>query len=193
MLVSVLIVFHFKYYIILTSMSMNLFNEIGFNGPIIVVFLSMYLLWDHNNLFFYYIVGIVCNLILTIILKLIIQQPRPCFNSKELQLALKNNKLYMYKDGNPYDLFGMPSAHSSSVLFSTMFVYLALKKTNWLYVYLIMCVITMTQRVYYDHHTLSQVIVGALVGSGVAYTFYQFAEKKMKGNIREKPDDFGPI
>jgi hypothetical protein len=51
----------------------------------------------------------------------------------------------------------------------------------------------MSQRVYYNHHTLFQAIIGALVGTGLAYSFYQVVEKKMKGTIREKPDDFGPI
>lgn len=172
---------------------MSIIHEVGFNGPIILIFLSMYLLWDHNNLFFFYIIGVVCNLVLNVVLKTIIQQPRPCFDSKQLQLALKNNKRFLYKDGIPYDLFGMPSGHTSSALFSTIFVYLAFRKTNWLYVYLIMDAIIMYQRVTSNQHSTAQVIVGAFVGIGVAFVVYQFAENKMKGHLREKPDDFGPI
>lgn len=172
---------------------MSIFEEVGYHGPIILIFLSMYLLWDYNNLFFFYIIGLVCDLILNIVLKSIIQQPRPCFDSKQVQLALKNNKRYLYKDGIPYDLFGMPSGHSSCALFSTTFVYLALKKTNWLYVYLIMDAIIMYQRVTSNEHSNAQVIVGAFVGIGLAVALYQFAEKKMKNQIREKPDDYGPL
>jgi hypothetical protein len=172
---------------------MNIFEEFGYNGPNILIILSMFLLWDHNNLFFFYIIGIVCDLILNIVLKTIIQQPRPCFDSKQVQLALKNNKRYIYKDGIPYDLFGMPSGHTSCALFSTMYVYLALRKTNWLYVYLIMDAIIMSQRVISNDHSIAQVIVGAFVGIGLAFALYQLAEKKMKGKIREKPDDFAPI
>jgi len=172
---------------------MSIIDEVGYNGPIILIFLSMYLLFDHNNLFFFYILGLVCDLVLNIVLKTIIQQPRPCLDSKQLQLALKNNKRSLYKDGIPYDLFGMPSGHTSSALFSTIFVYLALRKTNWLYVYLIMDAIIMYQRVTSNEHSTAQVIVGAFVGICLAYAIYQFAEKKMKGHIREKSDDFGPI
>ena len=172
---------------------MSILEEVGYYGPIILIFLSMYLLWDHNNLFFFYIIGLICDIILNIILKTIIQQPRPDFDSKQLQLALKNNKRYVYKDGIPYDLFGMPSGHTESSAFSTAFVYFALRKTNWLYIYLIMSAIIMYQRVVTHDHYMSQVIVGAVVGTGLAYVVYQFAEKKMKGRIREKPDDFGPI
>ena len=172
---------------------MSIFEEVGYNGPNILIILSMFLLWDHNNIFFFYIIGIISDLILNIVLKSIIQQPRPCFDSKQLQLALKNNKRYIYKDGIPYDLFGMPSGNTSCALFSTMYVYLALRKTNWLYVYLIMDAIIMSQMVISNDHSIYQVIVGVFVGIGLAFGLYQLAEKKMKGRIREKPDDFGPI
>jgi len=172
---------------------MNFFVEIGSYGPNIIILLSMYLLWDHNNFFFFYIIGLICDTILNIILKGIIQQPRPSYDSKELQLALKNNKRFIYKDGLYYDFFGMPSGHASSAMFSTMFVYFALKKTNWLYLYLLLSCIIMIQRVMSNDHSIVQVIIGALVGTGVAYIVYQFAEKKIMGRIREKRDDFGPI
>ena len=157
------------------------------------MFLSIFLLSDKGNLLFYYIIGFVIEQILNIILKGIIKEPRPCFNSKEFNLALKNNKRFVFKDGLPFDLFGMPSGHSSSVIFSTIFVYLALRKTNWLYVYLLISAITISQRVVYEYHTIYQVIVGSFVGALFAYFMFQFVENKLKGRIREKPDDNGPI
>jgi uncharacterized protein YneF (UPF0154 family) len=51
----------------------------------------------------------------------------------------------------------------------------------------------MIQRVVYNHHTVLQVCVGAIIGSVVGYFFYYIATQKVKGQIREKPDDFGPI
>jgi membrane-associated phospholipid phosphatase len=172
---------------------MNIIDEFGYHGLNFLIILSMYLLWNNNNMFFFYIIGIICDLILNIVLKSIIQQPRPNFDSKQLQLALKNNKRYIYKDGIPYDLFGMPSRHASTAFFSTIFVYLALRQTNWLYVYLIIDAMIMYQRVTSNDHSISQIIVGAFVGACLAYVVYQFAENKIKGHIREKPDDFGPI
>jgi membrane-associated phospholipid phosphatase len=172
---------------------MNIYDELGYCGHNILILLSMYLLWDKGNLFFYYIVGVVIGRLLNTILKGIIQEPRPNFNSKEFNLALKNNKRFLYKDGIPYQVFGMPSGHSSSVIFSTVFIYLALKKTKWLYVYLIISAITISQRVVFQHHSISQVVIGSFVGAFLAYFIYQLAEKKIKGRIREKPDDNGPI
>jgi hypothetical protein len=37
------------------------------------------------------------------------------------------------------------------------------------------------------------VIVGAITGSVVGYLFYYLATENVKGIIREKLDDFGPI
>jgi hypothetical protein len=37
------------------------------------------------------------------------------------------------------------------------------------------------------------VIIGAFVGSSFARIVYQLAKEKIKGTIREKPDNFGPM
>jgi membrane-associated phospholipid phosphatase len=171
----------------------KLYNEFGQNGTTILTLLSIFLLRDKNTFLFYYLFGLFIEIIFNIVLKGIIKQPRPCFNSKELQLALKNNKRFVYKDGIPYDLFGMPSGHSEWCLYTTSYVYLVLKKTNWLYVYLIISAITMSQRVVFKHHTISQVIVGASIGTFLGYIIYKISLNNIKGNIREKPDDNAPI
>jgi len=40
---------------------------------------------------------------------------------------------------------------------------------------------------------MSQVIVGSVVGSVFAYIVYQLAREKIKGRIRERDDDNGPV
>lgn len=174
-------------------MLLELFNEFGTYGPIILIFLSMYLLWNKQNLFFYYIVGIFINAILNLILKAFFLQPRPSVDEKTFDLALRHGKRFLFKDGIPYDIFGMPSGHSQSALFSTIFIYLALRKNNILYTYIFISLLTMIQRVIYNHHTILHVCVGASIGSVVAYLFYYIATQKVQGQIREKVDDFGPI
>jgi membrane-associated phospholipid phosphatase len=99
----------------------------------------------------------------------------------------------LFKDGMPYDVLGMPSGHSQSVIFSTVFIYLALRKKNILYVYLLISLLTMIHRVFYNHHTILQVFIGAIFGALLGYFFYYLATQKMKGLIREKIDDFGPL
>ena len=174
-------------------MLLELFDEFGKFGPLILIFLSMYLLWDSNNLFFYYIVGIFSDSILNLILKGTLQQPRPSEDIKQFNLALSHGKRFLFKDGIPHDIFGMPSGHSQSSLFSTVYIYMCLKKTNILYVYLLISFITVMQRVYFNYHTVLQVIAGAIVGGGFGYFVYYLAKEKIKGHITEKKDDFGPI
>ena len=108
-------------------------------------------------------------------------------------MALTHGKRFLFKDGIPHDIFGMPSGHSQSVLFSTVFVYLSLRKNKLLYIYLIISLLTITQRVVYDYHTILQVIAGSLVGGSFGYFVYYLAREKIKGHITEKLDDYGPI
>ena len=171
----------------------DIFNKIGSYGPLVLNFLSMYLLWNKENLFFYYIIGVLINAILNLILKGLFLQPRPSIDGKTFDLALKNGKRFLFKDGIPYDILGMPSGHSQSVLFSTMFIWLSLRKKNIFYIYLIISLLTMIHRVSFNHHTILQVFVGATIGALLGYLFYYLATQKVKGKIREKMDDFGPL
>jgi len=174
-------------------MLLELFNQFGNYGPIILNFISMYLLWNKNNLFFYYTIGLFCDIILNLILKGIIQQPRPTDDPKTLNLALTHGKHFLFNNGIPYDIFGMPSGHSQNVLFSTVFVFLSLRRKNILYVYLFISLLIISQRVVYNYHTLLQVIVGSIIGALFGYFVYYLARQKIKGSITEKLDDFGPI
>jgi membrane-associated phospholipid phosphatase len=168
-------------------------NLIGEFGPIILFLCSIYLLWKKRNLLFYYIIGVFANSILNIILKGIIQQPRPSEDEKLFNLALSNSAKNVFKNGLPFDTFGMPSGHAQSVFFSTCFIYLALKNRNILLFYLLFSFLTMFQRVYNNYHTIFQIIVGSLLGTLFAWFVFHLAQQKLKGRIREKFDDFGPI
>jgi len=171
----------------------ELFNEFGIFGPVILYFLSIYLLWNNDNLFFYYNIGVFMNALLNLVFKGIIQQPRPSEDPKTFHLALTHGKRFLFKNGIPYDIFGMPSGHSQSSLFSTVFIYLSFRKNNWLYFYLLVSILTMCQRVSYKYHTILQVLIGAVVGASFGYITYLFAREKIKGPITEKADDYGPI
>ena len=172
---------------------MNILYELGNYGPILLIILSWYLLWDYKNLFFYYNVGIIVNIILNTILKGIIQEPRPMFDNKKVHLIRTHAKDFFLQNGIPFEIFGMPSGHAQTAFFSTIFIYLSLKHTNLLYLYLLISLITCYQRVEFDFHSISQVVVGAFVGSLFAYIVYHLAREKIRGRIRERADDNGPV
>ena len=171
----------------------KLFEEFGKFGPFFLIFLSMYLLWNKNNLFFFYTIGLFIDAILNIVLKGIIQQPRPNVDPKTFNLALTHGRRILFKDGIPYDIFGMPSGHSQSSLFSTTFIYLALKNTRLSFMYLLSSLIIMAQRVEFNQHTILQCIIGAIIGAIFSYIMFYLSGQKIKGPITEKLDDYGPI
>jgi len=172
---------------------LDLFNKFGSYAHITIFFLSAYLLSNKDNLLFYFIVGFVVNKILNLVLKGIFQQPRPSEDIKTFNLALEHGKRFIFKDGMPYDIFGMPSGHAQTLLFSTAFVYFALRNKKILYLYLLLSLITLCQRVVFKHHTIAQVLAGAFIGALFGYFVYYLSGEKMKGHIREKLDDFGPF
>ena len=169
-------------------------NIIGNYGPLILIFISLYLLRKYKNLLFYYVIGIFTNVLLNLFLKGIILQPRPSEDPKLFNLAIKNGKRFIFKNGIiPHDICGMPSGHTQSAIFSTVFIYLSLKNTKIALSYLIISLITMYQRIEYKFHTPLQVIIGGIVGSLFAYVIFYLAKQNIKGIIKIKSDDNAPI
>jgi membrane-associated phospholipid phosphatase len=171
----------------------KLFDVTGNYGPIFLIIYSCYLLWNKPNLFFYYNVGSFISVVLNLIIKGLIQEPRPSEDLKTFELALKNGRRFVFKDGMPHDIFGMPSGHSQSSLFSTVFVFLSIKKLQIVGIYLLISFIVMAQRVAFKHHTICQVLVGSIVGGLFGYLIFYIAQNKLMGIIREKNDDCAPI
>ena len=167
---------------------------IGSKGPLILIIATVYFLCKHNNLLFYYVIGILMNTLLNLLLKGLLLQPRPLDDPKLFNLAIKNGKHHIFKNGIiSYNIYGMPSGHAQSVIFSTIFIYLSLKNKQIALSYLIISLITMYQRVEYNYHTVLQVIVGAIVGGIFAFIIFYFAKQNIKGNIKIKSDDNAPI
>jgi membrane-associated phospholipid phosphatase len=167
----------------------NLIYEIGNFGPFILFFISLFLLSKKQNLLSYYVVGIFINTIINLILKVTLQQPRPSEDPKIFNLALKKGKYFFLNNNVPLDIFGMPSGHAQSCIFSTTFIVLTTKKYISFIIYTLLSLITIYQRVKYNYHTIFQVIVGSVVGFLLGYLFYYFSQEKLKGLIREKKDD----
>jgi membrane-associated phospholipid phosphatase len=170
-----------------------LFQKIGQYGPILLLFISIFLLRNKHNLLFYYILFFIISLLLNLILKGIIQQPRPSIDAKTFNLMMKNKERYIYKHGIPYDIFGMPSGHSQSVILSTIFIYFSLRDIKIVVLYLFITAVTITQRVIDNHHTVLQVIFGTIMGCVLGYLAYKMAQINIEGKKTPKNDDYGPL
>jgi len=172
---------------------MFFFNATGQYGPFILFISSLILLWSkYTTYFYYYCIGAAMDSILNVVLKSILKQPRPSIDETKFNLALKHGQRFIYNKGMPYDIFGMPSGHVESCLFSTTYTFLVLNDYKILFGYLLLSTITMIQRVYYNHHTVSQVIIGAIIGILFGYFIYYCSKSQIKGILQEKPDDNAP-
>jgi len=82
---------------------MNILYEVGAYGPILLALLTWYLLWNRKTLFYYYTVGVVLNSILNIILKMLIQEPRPSVDAQQLELLKRHAHDYFFQNGIPFN------------------------------------------------------------------------------------------
>ena len=171
----------------------EIMNYIGENGPFILFSSSIFLLWNKENLLFYHITGNCINLILNLCLKLWFKHPRPSDNKHKFELAMKKSNHELFFNHIHYDVFGMPSGHAQSVLFSTVFLFMSNPTFAIRIFYIMIVLITMWQRVQYDYHTLIQVMVGGLVGGLFAFFTFQLSQMNISGLLREKPDDNAPL
>jgi len=169
------------------------FYRIGFFGPYILLISTVYLLWNKQNFLLFYLVGFFFNSLINIILKGIFQEPRPSDDPKLFNITLKNSKHMLFKNGIPFDFFGMPSGHTQCVFYSTFFILLALKNYKIFGLYLLFSLLVLYQRVYFEFHSVYQVIVGATIGSIFAYFMYYISRKNIMGNLILKTEDNGPL
>jgi len=166
---------------------------IGENGPVLLFIFAIFLLWTRKNMLFYYLIGIFINSMLNLVLKGIFQQPRPEEYKKQFDAMVKHGKTIVFKDtGIPFDIFGMPSGHLQSCLFSTVFVFLTLKRMDVLFLFALITLVTMYQRINYNYHTWFQTVVGGFCGATFAAIVFYLSREKLKGKVREKRDDNGP-
>lgn len=158
---------------------------VGYLAPYILFFTSICLLSTKSYFFVYYIIGFGLNILLNIILKGIIQQPRPKEDIKLINISKNNGKRISY------DVYGMPSAHAQLSFYSLIFIYLVFKSWNWtIFFYIIISISTLFQRVKYKNHTIPQVLVGALVGAIFSYFIFYTCKKNIGGKWLKKKEEY---
>ena len=168
-------------------------KRIGELGPIILFATSIFFLRNKYSYLFYYVVFFIISLILNLVLKSWIQEPRPSINPKIFQQMIKSKDRFITKHGMPYDIFGLPSGHSQSVIYSTFYVFYCLQDYKVLIFYLIISLITLFQRVIDNHHTIKQILVGSLIGLILAIIGYKLAKSNIEGKKTRKKEDYGPM
>jgi membrane-associated phospholipid phosphatase len=168
-------------------------DKLGYYTPHILFFLSLIMIKKRNVIFYYYIGGFLLNYLLNVMLKGFIKQPRPDSNVELLNI-MKNDGRHVHPQ-----MYGMPSGHAQESFYSLLYVYWLTKdkpdkeNKNYLFVFGLLCIIMLFQRVMTKRHTTMQIGVGAIVGGMIGTFFYKMAEQQVKGVERGKQDDNNQI
>ena len=149
---------------------MNPIDTLAYNSAFITIFINTFALYDQKKYLaiFYFVHLALYQIVIT--LKNIIKQPRPTG-----YLSINDGGEYINKER-----YGMPSGHSAFVFYSTTFLWLVKQNIPLLLVELFLCAITVYQRYEYKKHTIEQLVVGAVLGSAVAFCSHQVAVRYFK-------------
>ena len=136
----------------------QLLDKIGFFGPIILIFITIMQLWNRSSYMVGYLVFLFINTAFNGFFKIMVKQDRP-HGSRSIV-------------NEPYEgvhKYGMPSSHAQSVFYSMAYLYLTKTTPEILIIASFISALTLYQRWSYKQHTLEQLLVGSVVGIGVAY------------------------
>lgn len=159
---------------------------VGVYGPIILNIISIILLWNRQIIMWSYILGSISSIIINLVLKTMIKDPRPELDTKleKLEKLEKDNSKFLKAN-----IYGMPSGHSQSVGFSCTFIYYALHNFNYFLTYFAISLVTMMQRFKYKEHTIPQIIIGFIIGIALAHTTFFIYKQFLVKELQEKKDD----
>lgn len=169
-------------------MQIRLFIDyIGYYAPIILFFLSLLLLRNMKRYLQFFVSGFILNNILNIVLKLFIKESRPSNDQKIIEIAINNGARI------GFDKFGMPSGHAQNCGYCLIFIMTSINNLFITTLYMAITLISLSQRYLYNNHTILQLLIGLLIGSGFGYLTYSLGNKFIMGNIKMKKDEEGPL
>jgi membrane-associated phospholipid phosphatase len=155
----------------------NFIYHLGVSGPYIIFIYALYILRNKNNYLSIYCIGFVINIIINLLLKAIIRQPRPSYNKPEINII---DALGKYP---PFNVYGMPSGHAQLTAFTFFYLFLVTKNIQTVLITLLLIIITGYQRVLSMKHTILQVFVGTILGLLFGYFFYRYAQYLIKNRV----------
>jgi membrane-associated phospholipid phosphatase len=142
------------------------FWAIGFFGwQIAVVYTTciLYLIDIKYSILFF--IGFLLSRLLNKLIKKVYYSPRPKICNK-----------FLASDKCIIGTNGMPSGHAQSTIFSLTIAYLFTHK--YLYPSIALFLITITQRIVYNNHTLIQLFIGSIIGIVLGICFYTIIKKQ---------------
>jgi hypothetical protein len=139
---------------------------VGFFGPLLMLLLSIFQLWNQKPYLYAYIIGFVINKYINKFLKNAIKQPRPS-NGKSLI-----NESYSHDD-----FYGMPSYHAQSGFYSIIYSFCVKPYDIITGIKLLVGLSTLYQRWSYRRHSIEQLAVGTFIGCIFGYLIYYLTKR----------------
>ena len=162
-------------------------DYIGLFAPIILLFLSLFLLRNKKKYLYLFFYGFILNNILNIILKVAIKETRPTDEQKVIEIGIANGARISF------DKFGMPSGHAQNCAYCLAFITMVFNDPFITAFYTIITFNTLFQRYLYNNHTILQLVIGSFIGLLFGFIIYTIANKNIMGNIKMKKDDDAPL
>lgn len=166
---------------------MDILDILGYYGPNILILGNIWFLRYRLFHVFLFLVYTCIALFIVIQMKVMIKEPRPYgYHSYH-----NHEWMALYATYNGVEQYGMPSGHSALVFFSLFYLWW-MKPMPWYMIFgLFISGLTVAQRYKYRKHSISQLVVGALLGVGLSYVAYMattqwfqntsWFESKLKG------------
>jgi len=129
-------------------------QTIGFNGPMINLFITFALLFYQKSYLYGFLICYLANVFINKGLKGVFKQARPA----------DGKSIYSIEDYSGVEQYGMPSGHAQSVSFIITYMYLVKKQPTWLIIESTIAGITLYQRWSSNRHTVEQLGVGLVIG-----------------------------
>ena len=148
-------------------------DYLGYFGPQILFFASLYLLIKWPIYLAFYLIGFATNVLVNIVLKGIFKHPRPNEDLRIFNISMNNGKRF------GWDRYGMPSGHSQNAWFFFSFISLYIYNqyknkpkniyTQIITIFLIAILFIISTFISYSRvkvncHSTNQVIVGGIIG-----------------------------
>jgi len=140
---------------------------IGFFSEIILLIMVACLLYSHPPFFVVYLIASMVSILLNQVIKKWTKDPRP----KNPHKFLASEHFLQGKMA-----YGMPSGHAQSTFFSLVLYYLVVQpawNSPWLLTGMGICLLCLIERFVFRNHTAAQLVVGAFLGSAIAWIVYE--------------------
>jgi membrane-associated phospholipid phosphatase len=137
-----------------------LVRNIGVYGPFVLFVMAISQLYSRPKYLFWFCVLISLNEMINRVLKLTLREPRP--------KRITDHDWQVGQQGSPSS-YGMPSWHIQHAMFIT--IYMLFVQPSWVSfcISMVIVVIVFYERYADKYHTIRQLLVGAVIGSAIAY------------------------